>query len=78
MNKTSPASSSKGLVDEGLADADCINIDLYAYGLVSTFDKTKRLRLEWKSHEPKPGKIGGEDVFGCEDKQLRPSVSGDR
>jgi alkaline phosphatase D len=64
------------LENHDLTDADCINIDVYGYGLFSTRDRTDRLKLEYKSYEPRANGPGGKDVFGCPDEVLRPSVSG--
>ena len=64
------------LINNDLVDADCVHMDHYAYGLVSTLDKADRLKLEWKSHTKHPDDPGGQDVPGCKDKRLKPSASG--
>jgi alkaline phosphatase D len=55
------------LVNNDLTDADCINIDHFGYGMVSTGDNARRLSLEWKSHNPAPSGDGGLPTPQCED-----------
>lgn len=56
------------LQDEGLTDADCINIEKYAYGHITADADAKDLFLRWKSHVPANG--GGDTVFNCPNVKL--------
>lgn len=57
------------LVNEGLVDADCVNIDTYAYGLVTTDKQPTKLSLRWRSNQAAKGP-GGTPVGNCPMAQL--------
>ena len=61
------------LVENGVTDADCINIDHYSYGLAALGPKSGTLRLKWRSHEQAPDGTGGVPTPECEESiVLRP------
>jgi len=63
------------LESNGLVDADCINIDHFGYGMVSTINEAERLKLGLRSHNQKNDGSGGRNLCD-EDVKLTPSVSG--
>jgi alkaline phosphatase D len=52
------------LIDHGLVDLDCVQVEEYGYGVVQTLDPSAAdLKLQWKSHTP--GTKGGGPVDDC-------------